>query len=929
MTKMNILKKIAASLLITSIILSLDAPLVFAFNINDPGDLKGAVMDAMKDGAVGAMDTVMGDLGVDKKELKNNVQVMNVSRQKKIPPQVTITFTPDSPMPGQKITATAMPTYFTNDQSQLYFTWLLKQKGDTGGIEDYKVKAMRLIAGGDFEWNMPGTYDIPSDTDSDGYQAFFGGQNQKGKASHCYANDTASGNDYEIPCVHAFPTNGPGTVGDGSFDLAEEKFWHTNPNSNDTSNGGVMDEAAVVGVGRNTLSWIYKPGDKVSVIVEGISVDPTTYQDSSYKTMWAIPKNTDDSCSSVDHSALPNNYTEPVPAPTKANSVDYTNIDPTNPYWDGHEKSYIEVTTTTAYSYSKGSYTVTTTPPSNTPAGSTGDEIRQIKTVTTTTKDCAVTYPLLQAYLDPADPASYNYSTPINTCAASITPAQWPTSIINPIVTDTRYGTTSSTSNFNSCIGANFVDPAQGTLDKKLDVSLSYSPEAPMNDLSGDNADDLSVQSSVLNAENNNFINYTWGVAIGTAIDSEDWTALSSAEKKQIGLGQLTGIGLQALKMKLNFNQTKTFYLKVTLRAKETTAGGTQKEGVGTVIIPVYNTENKIQVFPVTVSAGAGANDKATIAVNTNSAMERCKDGMENVLCPIVKNEIVGLKTSIPHLSDYDLAWTLNGTSFSVDNIDNTKGTAYFPVLQDTDAKYTVSLSASSKNSADKIILTKTFAVSDPEIFISAVNTDSKHLTCMPVLLGHYVDPINKNPNPDTADASLWPDYSETSFEALQDSTVQLQTTQNTPSLGTLSWVFDGTVVTPDNASEIGATVSADGKNISFSANKILGESYSIGVAALYTQSNLVKKALYEYWNVPSTDFYEKPVGKSIDIKVTDHLSSGATLAAKTPNQKILASLFSAVPAYINFLFRVILTILLILFTTGLLFSIFPKQNQT
>ncbi|MDZ4385314.1 MAG: hypothetical protein U0944_02740, partial [Candidatus Moranbacteria bacterium] len=384
-------------------------------------------------------------------------------------------------------------------------------------------------------------------------------------------------------------------------------------------------------------------------------------------------------------------------------------------------------------------------------------------------------------------------------------------------------------------------------------------------------------------------------------------------------LDQTAGIGLKSLKMNLNFDKPEAFYAKITLRAKETSFENLQKEGVATIIIPIYNAQNKIEVFPTNVSADLD------ITLNVAPEAKRCDSGIEKTLCPIVKNEIVGLKTDIDP-DDYNLVWTLNGEPLSSANPN--AATAYFPVLQEKGTKYTVNLNASHKTSQEKITLTKTFIVADPEIHISAVNESAANSTCLPILLGYYVDPINKNPNPAPAsDDSLWPDYSEDSFEALQGKVIKLKTTSNALSPSQPSWIIDGVIVTTDNAASLGATLNADG-TLSFSADKSTGATYSVGVETLYTQTNLVKKALYGKWGIPLTDFYEKRISKSITIKVADQIDVSSALAARTQDKKILASLFSSIPAYVNFLFRIILTLILILFSTGLLFSFFPKQNQ-
>jgi hypothetical protein len=121
----------------------------------------------------------------------------------------------------------------------------------------------------------------------------------------CGNSDNAEQNDF-----HLFPTydsdfapdiNSDGyscpnsatgeKVGDGDFTEAEECFWGSNPYDPGTANNQVNDEAVVSGLGQDKLTWIYQPGDKVGVVIEGNSFYPTKYDDSSNMVMMAMPKN--------------------------------------------------------------------------------------------------------------------------------------------------------------------------------------------------------------------------------------------------------------------------------------------------------------------------------------------------------------------------------------------------------------------------------------------------------------------------------------------------------------------------------------------------------------------------------------------------------------------------------------------------------------
>lgn len=92
-------------------------------------------------------------------------------------------------------------------------------------------------------------------------------------------------------CKHLFP-NAPGeTTGDASFGIQEEEFWGTDPHDPDTADNGSKDEANVAGLGIQDFTWNYSKGDKVGVVVEGVSVVTTKHADSSNMIMWAFSKN--------------------------------------------------------------------------------------------------------------------------------------------------------------------------------------------------------------------------------------------------------------------------------------------------------------------------------------------------------------------------------------------------------------------------------------------------------------------------------------------------------------------------------------------------------------------------------------------------------------------------------------------------------------
>jgi|GEM_PF-1115028 len=93
-------------------------------------------------------------------------------------------------------------------------------------------------------------------------------------------------------CKHLFPKVPGETTGDGSFTLAEKKFWGLNPNAASTNSSGKNDEEVVTGLGMNQFRWMYSVGDQLGLVVEGDSVFASDHADSSHKRMWAFSKGT-------------------------------------------------------------------------------------------------------------------------------------------------------------------------------------------------------------------------------------------------------------------------------------------------------------------------------------------------------------------------------------------------------------------------------------------------------------------------------------------------------------------------------------------------------------------------------------------------------------------------------------------------------------
>ncbi|MFA6159889.1 MAG: hypothetical protein WC678_02245 [Parcubacteria group bacterium] len=863
---------------------------------------------------------ILEGYGIDPSTVTSFGEVANVSPLKKTPPQVSLFFTPTNPSEGEKVTVTASPSYFMNNPKDLYFTWFLKSEGctdkkldkskydynekcdlDNDGevdIEDYKIKAMRIIANGGFIISSDNIY--KSSSDDDGYEASSGGNDQKGKDAYCYIRDTKSGKEYQLKyCGHLFPNaeyenfidyNGneinldgddEGKTGNGSFGRNEEKFWQTDPNSNDTSNRGNPDEATIAGLGITSFAWNYQKGDKVGVVVEGVSTDAPPTEDASYKTMWAMNNGMDD-------------------------------FDASLPDEEDYQSTTDEIISTTI----DGLYTINLT--KTTRQEIDGDIVNGIATIKTTVTMHNVTIVTAtpQVLVTDVDVAETD-------------------DVPNPIITystqdfsgdyDLDDGEIEKPSDLNKFLYNSLVSPQENTPgSNKLDISLSYSPNNPINDPSGASGDGdlLTINSSVSNAKDTNYLQYDWKVYAGADISSDNWTLLLKPELFEST--QSVGLGIDTFKFKLGLPDTNK-YLKVVLTVTENTGEEYPRKSTQDVIIPINSTTEKIGVFDVLATdlTSTPTIDPDNLSrVKFDSGNEICNnDDLDKALCPVTKNQIIAVSVPAEHFlqtTNPDFLWTIDGKPFSYPycffkDCDATKQThvAYFPVLKEVGEQYAVNLTATN-NKGEKINITRNFQVVDPKITIRSADTK----TCNQTVLGQYFDINGKS----------FPDYSQLNFWAYNNSNIKLEavTTGFSTSPENLEWEIDGDSINSANASVYGYRIDGAGI-LTLKPKDKQGESYNISVGTLYTQNNLVKKALNAIWGVTYNQFYEKAVTDDAIITMQD---PPETNSGSIKSKKIFATIYSSTPDYLAFLLRIVLTISLILFVTKLIFSFSPEISS-
>jgi hypothetical protein len=885
---------------------------------------------APPDAASQALDGVFAKYRAKTSTVVEMVDKMNNLQLKTPAPEATIIFSPTNPNPGEKVTATATVSsmFIENNRDPMYYTWYLKHTGEADTVKNlddvFKVRAMKIITSDGYENDGTKPY-----INNSGYKAIFGGDNQKGKSNHCFFSDVSSGKQYEFnECKHLFP-NAPGAVtGDGTFTENEENFWSTDPSNPDTAGRGHTDEANVVGLGANAFTWTYQEGDQIGVAVEGISIEPTSYDDSSYKIMWALTKNKCDISSEDDSFSSPGDPTDTV-----------ASIDPLQ--WtdcpDGCSFTRtIKKTHTESSQAPSSSYTIDTT------KGETITQTIHLVSRTSTEGSLDNGTGSISQVIAPFElptveecQAMDGIAVDLNgaqiqdqsCCPSSMSSAGKCSIVSTNTVKDGEPGNSinknsnlfnKTMDDFNKCLLKNFTDPTDssgagggGGANKKLEVALSFSPKNPNNvpptatgatDTFAINADEITVESNVDNAKNSEFLNYTWDVFSTSdekIKDDTPWTALQKSDLD--GSGQTIGLGLKNLKFNSRFPDGITF-IKVKLTVSENASyngESGERTGRSEIIIPLSSNQNMLNVY----QANIAADSNLTLSKKGTTLSDRiCTTNDQNdPVCEVTKNQIVAIEAST-NIADPNLAWTIEGQP--IENYDKNQEKSdtltFFPVTKEVGETFNVAFSATD-SSGKKINLNRAFKVIDPKITVSSQDES----TCVPVLKGFYVD---------TSDVS-WPDYSDTEFETLADATVNLKATftGSTPPDDKITWYVDNDLQT------------TPGSSFSFKATKAVGESYSIAVNGKYSQDNNTAKALLEYWGINYNGLYEKDSSAKINVKVVGSLSSDT---AKNNVKKFLAALASGVPSYLSFLFRITLTTALLLFAYRVIFTLLPNAKE-
>ncbi len=826
---------------------------------------------------------------IDDNSVRDSMERMNVANRKGSAPEVKLFFSPSDPKPGEKITATALPMYFSQPKEKSYFTWYLKQKGcdlcennstvnrcssmqlkkcdenkdNRVTVEDWKITAMKIIAQNGFDKNTEGK----NNTDDDGYRAHLGGDTNRRPTFgyHCFLHDFNNGKNYEMinHCEHIFPNallfrdgrTHHYVTGDGVFGKDEESFWGTDPEDPDTANNGNKDEANVAGLGIDKFTWNYMPGDQVGVAIEGLSLNPTKEDDASMMIMWALPKNKCDPQGKGSYRKRIRGYTVTIPTTTSGidECLEANLVDPR----EGNQPQKLEV-----------SLKYYPDIPNNDPEDKMGD-ILTIESHLANLK---------------TDARQVHYKWKVKRLASDVF----------------------------SLANDNWEDISDDLIKAK-----AIGPQ----EMEGVGKSILRIRLNINNKDNQKLYNNIFKTQKRSGYDVGYLRVYSEANEFFENYDEsknYTNTGKADVIIKVISSQNKIEFFKpivnVNNEGKSVLSAGNNDEDIicndNENKYICYVSKNEIIGARVTHS-GSLHNfhwtiNKATLECNENISAN-CSNDQENdvVFFPITGE--VG--------KEYDINLIAN----DIESSDESEGYA--------------------SGSGNNLQLSRKLVVIDPYVELSIPDNGGAEKK----LLGYYKSIYNSN------DEEI-EDRSKNVYQTYPGNNVNVQVkfhpswiNQDISNVTIREGVYrdigfwlDGQDVAllndENNASSAKENINSNGNgyitgaSLSFRVNKLINENYNVGFKALYVQPQSIRKALSDIWGITQFNTQEKILEDNINIEVVRNNQTQTTSLLKKKN-KIFANLVAAIPLETIFILKMILIGIMLLFLSNALF-IFVKTEK-
>jgi hypothetical protein len=862
---------------------------------------------------------------LDLENIQDQGQLFNVAANKQPAPEVSLYFSPTDPRPGEKITAKAFPVYFSNKEESLYYAWYIKRQGcdldsspsgtkeqlcdrDSDNritVEDWKIEAMQTVAQNGYDSSQT---NYGSDTDDDGYKARYGGDNKTNTPSYCYYHDSQTGLNYELADTGNTSFSCPS--GQTAVCMIEEVGFEPSTIPGNTAGNSADGETF-------TLS------DTDECVISGLPVcnsggaascasgeprcvtEPETDSTLSCGTPLA-------SCNTTT-SAQANPYCKHLfPDATGGESGDgvfgaseerFWRTDPNDPDTaDNGNKDEANVIgfgqTSLTWNYIAGDQV--------------GVAVEGSSMIPTKHDNSSLmimwAFPKQDCPLSVAEgTGSYtkrikNYSVEIETADIDL----------------------------NDCLERNLIDPTMGGQATNLEVSVSASQNEPLNDESGDGSGDLLLVSAAVSNGKQSIASslFEWNVELSNNIQFSSAIGPTANVTKDLQNAELLsatkGNALDGIRLKLDMLRNSSLggrplsgylvndigYLRFSSRVSENFESGIIRKGKSDVIVKFVSTGRKIvatRVNPVLI------NDKMLVTGDVNGVI--CNDDtFDRNLCRVIKNEIIGLRVDDNGLSNFQ--WSINGDTLSCsqsrispDCLDSEQNEInFFPVTGDAGDTYTVNLTANDTVSGKVVTLARSFRVIEPVIDI--VSTDES--IAWPKFLGQYRDITGKATS---CIDGLCDDYSKDVIQTYENSAVNVEAKFVPSFLANIAereWYINDALI-----SEVEPNKTV------FDAAATVGSVMNLQIVARVTQSDELRRALYDIWNVSPLDSPEIAFSKTTQIEVVPE----DALAKKSGPTKYFAAIVNYVPTSLIFAFRVLLSGVLILFAVAFLMGSLPQER--
>lgn len=833
--------------------------------------------------------------------IQNMGEGLNVSSNKDIPPQVMVSFNPSDPKPGEKVTATATPMYFSNTKENLYYTWYIKHKKGSDSVEDWKREAARIIANGGWDpgdLNGDGEvndddfdiyYENVSDDDKDGFYAPMGGADREGMNSYCYVHDFTTGKNYEM-------LGGDGGV-ESYYDMQCPSGYEQ---------ACIMDSYGDIGGSNNDPRCV--------------RAEVTPYCDNSGvpKCDFGIPRciennfeNKDGTCSSQGYSA-PNCSLVSSSSGNRCRHIFASGPDGTET-GDG------------SFGKREEEFWKTNPQDSSTADNGNKDEANIVglgqDTFSWTYQDgdkVGVAVEGVSITPTKHDDSSYMimWALPNNKCDVE-NKGSYIKNIkgYNVTIPTTRMG-------INRCLEDNLVDPRNKGFEK-IDMSLSYSPDNPINDSSGSESGDILTIKNIFNQQIENYNNLFYEWRIGASRDPNG--SFSDISKKLTDdklVGKLQGINLSSLSIALNLDSNDSRYsnyfsddisyfrVRLTVRGS---LGGEVKEGRGEVIVRVNSSEKRMSSYISRIDDSGERFTFGSEDLICKSRIQGSENNLDYYICPVLKNQVIGLEVNGEGLDNF--YWTVNDQEINCDGSISNKcsgrgNTIFIPISGNLGNNIIVKMIANDIEQGKSIEISRIFQIVEPYIRIISEDNES----FWPKMLGSYND-LNGNQHYDFSESNF---FTYTGLRARLKAEFHpdyLERIMENNGMGNVLWTIDD-------------QLAGNSKSISFNVQKNYGEVYNIRAEALYAMPIEFRRALMNKWQI--SQFNSESIALSHSIQGEIILDDQEDLLSIKNTGKILASLASNLPSQIIFLLRTVLTVFVVVLASGISLNLLlnPSRNK-